>query len=68
MVPVTGKFLQPEFLKSIDLVMVSENNWKALEDKHNLPIDQFPSLLIIHKSPYENRILKANSLVHTLSL
>ena len=59
MVPVTGSLLQPAFLRSIDLVMVSEKNWKALEGKHNLPISQFPSLLIIHKSENDNRILKA---------
>ena len=67
MVPVTGSLLQPAFLRSIDLVMVSDKNWKSLEDKHNLPIGQFPSLLIIHKSSFENRILKANSLAHAFS-
>jgi Kef-type K+ transport system membrane component KefB len=57
MVPVTGSLLQPAFLRSIDLVMVSEKNWKALEDKRNLPIAQFPSLLIVHKSSGVNRLL-----------
>jgi Kef-type K+ transport system membrane component KefB len=57
MVPVTGSLLQPEFLRSVDLVMVSDFNWKSLEDKHNLPLNQFPSLLIIHKSENDNRIL-----------
>jgi len=59
---VPGSILQPAFLTGIDLVIVSESNWKALEDKQNLPVDQFPSLLIIHKSVYENRILKSASL------
>jgi Kef-type K+ transport system membrane component KefB/nucleotide-binding universal stress UspA family protein len=62
MVPVTGSLLQPAFLRSVDLVMVSENNWKTLEGKHNLPINQFPSLLIIHKADTENRILEAKEL------
>ncbi len=57
MVPVTGSMLQPAFLRSIDLVMVSEQNWKALEEKNNLPVNQFPSLLIIHKESNGNRIL-----------
>lgn len=57
MVPVTGSLLQPAFLRSIDLVMVSEQNWKALEEKNNLPVSQFPSLLIIHKEINGNRIL-----------
>jgi hypothetical protein len=61
MVPVTGSLLQPAFLRSIDLVLVAEKNWKSLEEKHNLPLNQFPSLLIIHKSVYENRILKDSS-------
>jgi hypothetical protein len=59
MVPVTGSLLQPAFLRSIDLVMVSENNWKSLEDKQNLPVEQFPSLLIIHKSDTPTKILEA---------
>jgi Kef-type K+ transport system membrane component KefB len=58
MVPVTGSLLQPAFLRSVDLVIVSEHNWKSLEDKHNLPLNQFPSLLIIHKSEQQNRILE----------
>jgi|WetSurMetagenome_2_1015567.scaffolds.fasta_scaffold32213_2 Kef-type K+ transport system membrane component KefB/nucleotide-binding universal stress UspA family protein len=60
LVPVTGSLLQPAFLQTLDLVMVSESNWKALEEKHNLPVNQFPSLLIIHKSDYPNRFLEAN--------
>ena len=60
MVPVTGSLLQPAFLRSVDLVIVAENNWKLLEDKHNLPISQFPSLLVIHKVQKENRILTRN--------
>jgi hypothetical protein len=59
-VPVTGSLLQPAFLRSIDLVMVSDANWDALEDKHNLSVDQFPSMLIIHKVNIDNRILRAN--------
>jgi hypothetical protein len=62
MVPVTGSLLQPAFLRSVDLVMVSEHNWKALEEKHNLPVTQFPSLLIIHKSKAENRILNTDQI------
>jgi Kef-type K+ transport system membrane component KefB len=58
MVPVTGSLLQPAFLRSIDLVLVSEYNWKALEEKHNMPVSKFPSLLIIHKAKNGNRILK----------
>lgn len=58
MVPVTGSLLQPAFLRSIDLVLISEGNWKALEEKHNLPLNHFPSLLIIHKVKNGNRILK----------
>lgn len=61
MVPVTGSLLQPAFLRSLDLVMVSESNWKTLENKQNLPVSHFPSLLIIHKSTFNNRILLANS-------
>ncbi|HEX2394881.1 MAG TPA: cation:proton antiporter [Bacteroidales bacterium] len=58
--PVSGmNILKPGFLEGIDLVIVSAGNWKALEDKKNLPVDQFPSLLIIHKSAHENRMLKA---------
>jgi Kef-type K+ transport system membrane component KefB/nucleotide-binding universal stress UspA family protein len=57
MVPVTGSLLQPAFLRSVDLVLVSETNWKSLEEKHNLSISHFPSLLIIHKGSNGNRIL-----------
>jgi Kef-type K+ transport system membrane component KefB/nucleotide-binding universal stress UspA family protein len=60
MVPVTGSLLQPAFLRSIDLVLVSELNWKALEEKHNLPINHFPSLLIVHQGKSGNRILHSN--------
>jgi hypothetical protein len=56
-VPVTVSLLQPAFLRSIDLVMVAESNWKMLEEKDNLPVSQFPSLLIIHKGSNGNRIL-----------
>jgi Kef-type K+ transport system membrane component KefB len=56
--PVTGSLLQPAFLRSLDLVLVADNNWKSLEEKHNLALDQFPSLLIIHKSTHSNRILE----------
>lgn len=55
--PVAGSLLQPEFLRSIDLVLVSDYNWKALEEEHNISLDQFPSLLIIHKGNNGNRIL-----------
>ncbi len=61
MVPVTGSLLQPAFLQTIDLVIVSESNWKILEDKHNLPVNQFPSLLIIHESGQPNNLLRAIS-------
>ncbi|MBN1791619.1 MAG: cation:proton antiporter [Bacteroidales bacterium] len=57
MVPVTGNLLQPAFLRSVDLVMVAEQNWKAFEEKNNLPINHLPSLLIIHKGSNGNRIL-----------
>lgn len=58
--PVSGiNILQHGFLAGIDLVIVSEKNWKAIEDKKNLPVAQFPSLLIIHKSGRENRMLNA---------
>lgn len=56
-IPVAGSLLQPEFLRSIDLVLVSDYNWKALEEKHSIPLAQFPSLLIIHKGNNGNRIL-----------
>ncbi len=61
MVPVTGSLLQPAFLQTIDLVLVSEENWRILEDKHNLPVNQFPSLLIIHNSGKSNPLLEAIS-------
>jgi nucleotide-binding universal stress UspA family protein len=61
MVPVTGSLLQPAFLQTIDLVLVSEENWRILEDKHNLPVNQFPSLLIIHNSGQPNHLLAAIS-------
>lgn len=54
---VQGSILHPEFLKSMDLIIVSENNWKAIEGKKNMPINQFPSLLIIHRSESSNRLL-----------
>jgi hypothetical protein len=56
---VSGSILQSSFLQSIDLVMISEKNWKAVESKKNLPLDQFPSLLIIHKADGNNRLLKS---------
>ncbi len=57
--PVSGaSILQTGFLEGIDLVIVSERNWKSLEEKNNLPIAQFPSLLIIRKSVHENRMLE----------
>jgi Kef-type K+ transport system membrane component KefB len=57
MVPVTGNLLQPAFLRSVDLVIIAEQNRKALEEKDRLPISQLPSLLIIHKGSNGNRIL-----------
>jgi Kef-type K+ transport system membrane component KefB len=54
---VNGSILNPEFLKTMDLVIVSENNWKAIESKKNMPFNQFPSLLIIHRSESSNRLL-----------
>jgi len=57
MVKVTESILQPSFLRSIDLVLISEGNWKAFEEKQNLPVNHFPSLLIIHKGRNGNRIL-----------
>jgi len=56
---VSGSILDTGFLQSLDLIIVSEENWKLLENKHNLPINYFPSLLIIHKSGVKNRLLKA---------
>ncbi len=58
-VPVNGSLLQPEFLKSLDLVMIAGNNWRLLEEKNNLPFEQLPSLLIIHKSEHRNRLLNS---------
>jgi Kef-type K+ transport system membrane component KefB len=55
---VPGSVLEPKFLQSIDLVMVAESNWKALESKHNLPLELFPSLLIIHRGTGNNRLLQ----------
>jgi hypothetical protein len=57
---VSGNILQPEFLQTIDLVMVSEMNWKAIENKKFLPLNQFPSLLIIHRSGGNNRFINGN--------
>jgi len=54
---VQGSILHPEFLKSMDLVIVSENNFKAIESKKNMPFNQFPSLLIIHRAEGSNRLL-----------
>jgi Kef-type K+ transport system membrane component KefB len=54
---VQGSILHAEFLKTMDLVVVSENNWKAIESKKNMPFNQFPSLLIIHRSESSNRLL-----------
>ncbi len=55
---VHGSILHPEFLKTMDLVIISENNWKAVESKKNMSFNQFPSLLIIHPSESGNRLLK----------
>jgi hypothetical protein len=55
---VSGSLLQPAFLRTIDLVIIAEKNWKVLEGKNNLPVNQFPSLLIIHKTEGKNRILE----------
>ncbi len=57
---VTGSLLHPAFLQSMDLVLIAEKNWKALEGKNNLPLNHFPSLLIIHKSAGNNRLLSRN--------
>jgi Kef-type K+ transport system membrane component KefB len=54
---IQGSILHPEFLKTMDLVIVSENNWKAIESKKNMPFNHFPSLLIIHRSENSNRLL-----------
>lgn len=54
-----GNMLEPGFLSGIDLVIVSEKNWKTMENKKNFPVDRFPSLLIIHKSALENRLLRS---------
>ncbi len=54
---IQGSILHPEFLKSMDLIMVSETNWKAIESKKNMPFSHFPSLLIIHRSESSNRLL-----------
>ncbi|MBN1144812.1 MAG: cation:proton antiporter [Bacteroidales bacterium] len=62
--PVNGSLLQPDFLKSMDLIMITARNWKTLEEEDNLPIDQFPSLLIIHKASKENKMLKNSSVTN----
>jgi hypothetical protein len=64
MEPVTGSFLQPEFLEKIDLVLISEPNWKIIESKLNLTVSQFPSMLIIHKVDEGNKILKTYNTEH----
>jgi Kef-type K+ transport system membrane component KefB len=56
-IPISGSILQLEFLQSVDLVLISENNWKTLESKSNLPLGQFPSLLIIHHIEGSNKLL-----------
>jgi hypothetical protein len=54
---VSGSLFHPTFLHTIDLILIAAKNWKALEDKKNLSLNQFPSLLIIHKSDGNNRLL-----------
>jgi hypothetical protein len=59
LVPVTGSHVQSSFLRSIDLILVAEFNWRTFEEKQNIPVRQFPSLLIIHKVRNGNRILSS---------
>jgi nucleotide-binding universal stress UspA family protein len=56
---VSGSILEPGFLRDLDLIMITEKNWKTLESKQNLPVNHFPSLLIIHKAAGVNRLLKS---------
>lgn len=58
--PISGSVMtEPGFLNEIDLVIVSEETWRVLEDRKNLPVNLFPSLLIIHRSAHENKMLTA---------
>ena len=56
--PVPGNLFHPAFLQTIDLVMITDKNWKTFESKNNIMLGQFPSLLIIHRSDGNNKLLK----------
>jgi Kef-type K+ transport system membrane component KefB len=56
--PVSAGLLQGTFLKTMDLVMITEKNWKRFEELNIQPLNRFPSLLILHKGKSANRIME----------
>lgn len=58
-IAVSIGMLKPSFLRSVDLVLVAEANWKALEELYNLPVKHFQSVLIIHRGVNGNRFLRS---------
>jgi hypothetical protein len=55
---VKSRFTDPSFLESIDLVMVSTENWKSMESTYPSLVKHFPSILYVHQGSLPNRLLK----------
>jgi Kef-type K+ transport system membrane component KefB/nucleotide-binding universal stress UspA family protein len=54
---IKSRFTDPSFLESIDLVLVSTENWKLVESTYPSLIKHFPSVLFIKKGSLSNRII-----------
>jgi nucleotide-binding universal stress UspA family protein len=55
---IKSRFTDPSFLESIDLILVSTENWKKVETTYPTLIKHFPSMLYVHKGSLPNRLLK----------
>ena len=55
---VKSRFTDPSFLESIDLILVSTENWKKVESTYPTLVKHFPSVLYVHQGSSPNRLLK----------
>jgi Kef-type K+ transport system membrane component KefB/nucleotide-binding universal stress UspA family protein len=55
---IKSRFTDTSFLESIDLILVSTENWKLVESTYPTLIRHFPSLLYLHKGSLPNRLFR----------
>jgi Kef-type K+ transport system membrane component KefB/nucleotide-binding universal stress UspA family protein len=59
---IRSRFTDPSLLESIDLVLVTTENWKLVESTYPSLIKHFPSVLYLHKGSLPNRLLTSNAI------